>query len=259
MNNEARLSSLETTVAQLLQDLGNVAKEPAVAGQNEYAARPPYRRPDEKIHSIVDALEKHETTIRRLLANETQDLQSTSRFSRRLGQAPSTAIASGVMVSQGQIDKCRKLLDDIANGLASIGSSKAPYNAATSYLRDVGDVYRDPRASHPDYQSAPSVLYETLRRLHPPQSDDAAGRVPPTPGLGGTRSTQRVTLTDKLLFGHGTIKIPMGYLALRPDEPDLPNSNLSLAPYRRTHDPSDEYGNCYQKPLYAHKKVKLWY
>lgn len=259
MNNKARLSSLETTVAQLLHDLGDVAKESAVAGQSEYAARSPYRRPDERISAIAAALQGHDDTIRRLLANETRDLQTTARYSRELGRAPATAIASGAVASQRQIEKCRKLLDDIANGLAAIGSSKASYKVTGKDLKDVGGVYRDPWALHPEYQGAPSVLYETLRRLHPPQSDDAAGRIPPTPGLGLSQPTQRVTLTEKLLSGHGTIEIPPGYLALPLDDEELPHGDVPRGPYLRNHDSRDDYGNSYQKPLYAQRRVKLWY
>jgi hypothetical protein len=104
-------------------------------------------------------------------------------------------------------------------------------------------------------------MYETLRRLYPIENYGVASKAPPVPSLGKRSTDRELSLTAKVLHGHGVIEVPLGdsYWVLphggRQQQPADDHRGENFGVQR----PRNDYGNAYQKPVYARPNPNLWY
>jgi len=267
MNDDFNLAKYEVDVGELLQDLEKAfrASSAAAAGTNGYAAKLSYMLPEERVRVIAERLSEHEHAIRGFLARQTQNFDFIVSYGAEIDTAPAAQLAPGEAVLRDHTARCRRLLDDIANGLATVKASRQFVARSASHtnegLNSLVEFYRKPPGSAREYYNAPHVLYETLHRLCPIDSCGASAEAPPVPNLRKGSTDRELSLTEKVLRGHGMIEVPLGesYWVLPCSEREQHPVNDHRGENFGVQRTRNDYGNSYQKPLYGGRGANIWY
>lgn len=265
MDANFKLSKCENDVYHLVQELSTITRRVSDPIDVDLLARPSaYESPHRKIATIAEILKHHESAIQAFLTQQSGAFAAANHASDRLLSTPSARVSEGAMALNQEMERCRTLLDIIAGELANAGRCRQMLARSSSRIGDglksPVDVYQKPHDQLRNEYGVPILMNETLYRLYPPANHSPTATSPPVPKLK-KQPTDRITLTDKVLRGQGVIEIPRGvsYWVKPPTEEfqhfeEFPLGVIPGAPRARI-----DYGNAYQKPLYAKRNPYDWY